>query len=117
MRVLFVCVLAASLVGCATHPETTAVRKPAASKVASHHAKAIRSKQARTVLHTGTTTPSSQRADQDTERARAAIGAMLDNPASAEFSNMRRAQRNLLSSSVDTICGYVRVRGGSGGRM
>jgi hypothetical protein len=50
-------------------------------------------------------------------RARAAIAAMLDDPASAEFYNVRRAQKNLLHRRVDTICGQVRAKGGpsSGG--
>jgi hypothetical protein len=56
-------------------------------------------------------------ADAVTERAKAAVAALLDDPASAEFSNLRRAQRNLLHVSMDTICGQVRVKGGPGGSM
>lgn len=40
---------------------------------------------------------------------------MLDDPKSAEFYNVRRAQKNLLHRRVDTICGRVRAKGVSAG--
>jgi hypothetical protein len=42
-------------------------------------------------------------------KAKTAIAAKLENPASAEFGEMKRAIRlNLLGQSVDTICGRVK---------
>ncbi|MBX9777097.1 MAG: hypothetical protein K2Y71_22180 [Xanthobacteraceae bacterium] len=39
---------------------------------------------------------------------------MLDDPASAEFYKLQRAQKKLLSRPVDTICGHVRMKGAAG---
>lgn len=39
---------------------------------------------------------------------------MLENPASAEFYNLQRARKNLLHTTVDTICGYVKAKNASG---
>jgi hypothetical protein len=123
MRVLFIGVLAATLVACTTlpHPEASATRKPVASKVDAKNAKSIKSKKTKaieTVTHTGSTTPSPaaqpKRADPITEKAKAAIAAMLENPVSAEFYNLQRARKNLLHTTVDTICGYVKAKNASG---
>ena len=54
-------------------------------------------------------------ADPVIEKAKASIAAMMVNPASAEFYNFKRAVRNLLNDSVDTICGYVKGKNASGG--
>lgn len=124
MRVFFIGALAATLVGCTTlpPPDASAARKPVASKVDAKHAKSIRSKTAKAipdVTRTGSTTPSSaaqsNRADPITEKAKAAIAALLENPASAEFYNLRRAQKSLLHARMDTICGYVKAKNPSGG--
>jgi hypothetical protein len=40
---------------------------------------------------------------------------MMENPASAEFSKLTRAVKNLLDEPVDTICGYVKGKNASGG--
>jgi hypothetical protein len=124
MRVLFIGVLAAILVGCTAfpHPETNAGRKTVASKVAAKNATSIKSKETKAVAkvkhpRTATTSPAAppKRTDPVTEKAKAAIAAMLENPASAEFYNLQRAQRNLLHTRMDTICGYVRAKNPSGG--
>ncbi|MBR0693737.1 hypothetical protein JQ553_10965 [Bradyrhizobium lablabi] len=48
-------------------------------------------------------------------KAKAAIAAKLEDPASAEFSDMKRAMRkNVFGRPVDTICGRVRGRTASG---
>ena len=120
MRVLFIGALAATLVGCTTvpHPEAGTARKSVASKVDAKNVKAIKSKKAR-VARAGPTTASRaaqpNRADPITEKAKAAVAALLETPASAEFYNLHRAQRTLLHARMDTICGYVRANGDSRG--
>jgi hypothetical protein len=50
------------------------------------------------------------------ERAKASIAAKMENPASAEFSNMDRAfRKNTFGRATDTICGHVRGKTASGG--
>jgi hypothetical protein len=40
----------------------------------------------------------------------------MENPASAEFSDMKRAVRmNMIGKPVDTICGHVRGKNAAGG--
>jgi hypothetical protein len=51
----------------------------------------------------------------DTEKAKASIAAMMVNPASAEFYNLKRAVKKMLDEPVDTICGYVKGKNASGG--
>lgn len=49
-------------------------------------------------------------------KAKAAIAAKLENPASAEFSDMDRAfRKNTFGRSIDTICGHVSGKTASGG--
>ena len=50
-----------------------------------------------------------------TEKAKASIAAMMVNPASAEFYNLKRAVKKMLDEPVDTICGYVKGKNASGG--
>jgi hypothetical protein len=53
--------------------------------------------------------------DQVIARAKTTIAAKLDEPRSAEFGEMKRAMRtNMLGTSVDTICGYVKGKKASG---
>lgn len=118
MRALFIAVLAAALVGCA-HPDMADDRKSTASKVRT--AKLIAAKRAKAVakekyLTTAKPSPAAptQKSDPVTEKAKAAIAAMLDNPSSAEFYKLQRAQKKLLSRPVDTICGHVRAKSASG---
>ena len=54
------------------------------------------------------------------EKAKATVAGLMENPASAEFGDMKRATRNLGSEPLDTVCGYVRgtkVSGGDTGEM
>lgn len=52
------------------------------------------------------------------ERAKAAIAAKMENPASVEFGEMKRADRkNADGKLMDSICGYVRVKTASGGEI
>ena len=55
------------------------------------------------------------KSDPVTRKAKAAIAAMMENPASAEFGEMKRAVKNLRGEPLDTICGYVKGKNGSGG--
>jgi hypothetical protein len=48
------------------------------------------------------------------EKAKASIAAMMVNPVSAEFYNLKRAVKKMLDEPVDTICGYVRGKNASG---
>lgn len=49
-------------------------------------------------------------------KAKAAIAAKLENPASAEFSDVDRALRkNTFGRPIDTVCGHVRGKTASGG--
>jgi hypothetical protein len=49
-------------------------------------------------------------------KAKISIAAKMENPASAEFSDMNRAIRmNMIGRPVDTICGHVRGKDASGG--
>ena len=53
--------------------------------------------------------------DSIISRAKMAIAAKLENPASAEFQDMKRAIRtNTLRQNVDTICGHVKGKNASG---
>jgi hypothetical protein len=54
--------------------------------------------------------------DSVVEKAKASVAAKMENPASAEFSDMDRAfRKNTLGRAVDTICGHVRGKNASGG--
>ena len=55
------------------------------------------------------------KADPVTEKAKATIAATMENPASAEFREMRRSVRDVLGQPIDTICGYVKGKSASGG--
>ena len=120
MRALFIGLLAATLVGCATvAQDDSAVKTPTASKVDAKSAKSIRARKAKVVAkakHAGLTTASRatqpRGTDPVTEKAKAAVAAMLPEPASAEFYDLKRSQKQLLSRTLDTICGYVRAKDG-----
>jgi hypothetical protein len=122
MRALLIAVFAMALVGCASAPQSdmAGVRK-SASKVSAKKAKPIAAKKIRTaarVKYTGTISPSPavrpKASDPTTEKAKGAIAAMLDDPASAEFYKLQRAQKKLLHRPVDAICGYVRTKSAKG---
>jgi BA14K-like protein len=60
--------------------------------------------------------PSTQlndKADPVTEKAKATIATMLENPGSAEFGKTRRTIKNLRGDFLDTICGYVKGKSAS----
>jgi len=53
--------------------------------------------------------------DSIIETAKARISTMLEDPASAEFGEIRRALKNLRGESLDTICGSVKGKSASAG--
>ena len=123
LRALFAGLLTAALVGCTSlaDAERRAAPKPIASKVGAKYAKALKSRTTRAAAkgrHTGTTTgvrATRIRTDPVTERAKSAISAILEDPGSAEFYDLKRAQKKLLHTTSDTICGFVRAKSGRGG--
>jgi hypothetical protein len=56
-----------------------------------------------------------EKGDPVIEKAKAAIRAMMEDPASAEFGEIRRIVKNLLGEPVNTICGHVTGKNASGG--
>jgi hypothetical protein len=123
MKALLMAVLALALVGCtaAPHSETAGARRSTAAKVAARGTKPVAPKKTRAVAkaqHVRTAAPSpaarSKKSDPATERAKSAIAALLEDPSSAQFYKLQRAQKKLLHRDVDTICGYVRAKGASG---
>ena len=109
--------------------------KPVVSKVDARNATKLTNLQTRSSAHLGNKTkavatakytvagrtaplPPAQLTDTSktvTEKAKASIAAMMVNPASAEFHNLKRAVKKMLDEPVDTICGYVKGRNVSGG--
>ena len=58
--------------------------------------------------------PVTQQTDLVTEKAKATIAEMIQNPESAEFSEIRRAKKDLRGESLDTVCGFVKGKSESG---
>jgi hypothetical protein len=129
MRALFAGLLAGTLVGCTSvpNPERGVAQKPVASKVSGKTAKQITKKVKATAKSepaksesaksesTGTTIAALPKSpDPVTEKAKAAVAAMLEDPASAEFYDLKRANKKLPHRTVDTVCGYVKATVGSG---
>jgi len=143
VRTLFIGALAANLVGCTClpYPDRSAAQiasKPIVFKVHAQNAKSTKSTnpQTRSFAQFGKKTKAvaqrakhtvamktaplppgqlNDKADLVTEKAKASVAAMMETPASAEFIKLKRAVKNLLDESVDTICGYVRGKNASGG--
>jgi hypothetical protein len=60
--------------------------------------------------------PPTEASDPVLAKAKITVAAKLEDPASAEFGEMKRAMRtNTLGQSVDTICGRVKSKMASGG--
>ena len=123
MKALLMAVLAVALAGCTAtpHPEMAGARKSTAAKI--HPTKGTKTAAPKTkavakAKHVGTTgsVPAAlpKTSDPITEKAKAAIAAMMENPDAAEFYNLQRAQKNLLHRRVDTICGHVRAKNSPG---
>jgi hypothetical protein len=141
MRTLYVGALALTLVGCTTglpnlDPTAAQIRsKRVATKVHSQNVTKLTKPQTRTSAQWGKSkaagkynvdeknTPSRSgqlnatvgTAESAIEKAKATIAAMMADPESAEFYNLKRAVRKLVDESVDSICGYVKGKNGFGG--
>jgi len=111
MKALSVIALAVTLAGC-----TCPVRSvpTAAQTVARPVALKVDAQNGRSTIAANKQSPQAAEADPVTEKAKAAIAALMENPATAQFSKMSRAFRNLSSESLDTICGYVKGKDASG---
>lgn len=132
MRTLFIGVLAANLVGCAAlHDSRPVVVKAHAQNAgptksnppirrankAGKKTKAVAQKASYAMAGKAAPLPPTSLngpADPVTEQAKASIAAKLENPASAEFTQLRRAIKKLLNNSHDTVCGYVKGKTASG---
>jgi hypothetical protein len=58
---------------------------------------------------------SAESSDPILNKARISVAAKMEDPASAEFGNMKRAiRKNTLGRPTDTICGHVRGKNASG---
>jgi hypothetical protein len=139
MRTLFIGVLVASLVGCTrpSHLDPNAAHgsTPVVSKVDARNATKSTKLWTRSSAKFGKKTKAVAKANYTvarkteplppvaftdgakpaTEKAKASIAAMMANPASAEFYNLKRAVKKMLDEPVDTICGYVKSKNASGG--
>ena len=70
----------------------------------------------RTRIHVSASAPPAAMSDPVLDKAKATIAAKMEDPESAEFSNMKRAMRkNTFGRPVDTICGHVKAKDASGG--
>ena len=68
-----------------------------------------------TRIRVSPSTPTAEASDSILNRAKASIAAKMEDPSSAEFSDMKRAiRKNTLGRSVDTICGRVKGKNASG---
>jgi hypothetical protein len=127
VRALFTVLLAGTFVGCASLPdaEKRAVQPAIASTANIKRATPAKARKTQAVAKTkavanpeptGTVmssrAPHSTKADPVTEKAKAAVAAMLEEPASAEFYDLKRANKKLPHRTVDTICGYVKATDG-----
>ena len=102
-----------------THgPPLKPSKKSSAKKhVSTHLAKATPAEQ-KTPVKTPVAVPDrpTEMPDAVIDKAKATVAAKLEDPASAEFSDIKRAMRkNMLGHPVDTICGRVRGKNASGG--
>ncbi|WFU33196.1 hypothetical protein QA635_01675 [Bradyrhizobium brasilense] len=70
----------------------------------------------RTRINVPTPEHAADTADPVLTKAKVTIAAQIEDPGSAEFSDMKRAMRkNTFGRAVDTICGRVKGRSASGG--
>jgi hypothetical protein len=104
-------------------PSATNVKPTTAQKTAkSSSAQSGRADPVESVRSPSTTRLRSPASEQSAEtsdalliKAKATIAAQMDDPASAEFGDMKRAiRKNTLGQPVDTICGRVRGKNASG---
>jgi len=100
--------------------------KKAKSAVAAKSAKrsTVKSSKMTDLIKTANATPRignsvsdriAEASDPVLNKAKISIAAKMENPASAEFSDMKRAMRkNMIGRPVDTVCGHVRGKNAAG---
>jgi len=75
----------------------------------------VRTAHAPTRTDVSATYPSAESSDPILDKARISVAAKMEDPASAEFGDMKRAIRmSTLGRPMDTICGHVRGKNASG---
>jgi hypothetical protein len=97
----------------------TKSRKPSSAK--SRSAKSggrthlVQTSHAPTRTDTSATYRSAESPDPILNKAKISVAAKMEDPASAEFDDMKRAiRKNTLGRPIDTICGHVRGKNASG---
>jgi hypothetical protein len=116
MRTLLIGALAASLVGCSCFVSQQAGVEACTggNGLACFDRTAKPTATAAKVEPSGPDQPS-EAPDQVMAQAKITVAAKLEDPASAEFGEMKRSMRtNTLGQSVDTICGRVKGKKASG---
>jgi hypothetical protein len=109
-----------------TNSATTKVQSPIAAKTQKPSSAHVRDrvhlarKNAKSTMIAAKVEPPASRQPAETSdpviiKARITIAAKLENPASAEFGEMKRAiRKNTFGQSIDTICGRVKGKKASG---
>jgi hypothetical protein len=135
MRTLLVGTLAATLVGCCLLPpqavmeactsadgiacsDRTKTEKSSSAQVRDKAQVATKKAKPTVVAAKGeppASGPPAETSDPVIIKAKTAIAAKLEDPASAEFGEMKRAiRKNTVGQSIDTICGRVKGKKASG---
>ena len=104
----------------AKNPATTQVKSATAAKSGKRLAAAKSGRTTDRIKNAHAPTSVSDRIDDASDpvlnKAKISIAAKMENPASAEFSDMKRAiRKNMIGKPVDTICGHVKGKNASGG--
>ena len=103
----------------AKNPATTQAKSATAAKSGKRLAAAKSGRTTDRIKNAHAPTSVSDRIDDASDpvlnKAKISIAAKMENPASAEFSDMKRAVRkNVIGRPVDSICGHVRGKNASG---
>lgn len=98
-------------------PATTAKhRKRTSGKSGRRTDRIVTSEPAPTRIRITPSDPPRETADPVLDKAKISVAAKMEDPESAEFSDMNRAiRKNTFGRPVDTICGHVRGKNASGG--
>lgn len=145
MRVLLAGALCVPLIGCACPPSPQTTQKPCTSKSCLHRSAAVAPREVRSAgFKLNPATPAIRRSSPESapprrpvenpkavvadapaqssdgsdpvlKKAKTAVASKLEDPASAQFVDMKRAMRtDAVGQSVDTICGHVQGKTASG---
>jgi len=104
------------------HPATAGAKSVAATKSrkpssarSGRRTDLVQTAHAQTRTDASATYRSAETSDSILNKAKLSVAAKMEDPASAEFGDMKRAIRmNTLGRPVDTICGHVRGKNASG---